>query len=376
MSSYLTVKWGDAIPGVMRKPAASTMPADRIQMAVDDFPCVQTAVAKRMPSVLFVFSELKQKRGGNARPASSADKAGSEELSEAAKRSLAVYERVFDNVQDVPLRVLLRFCQCTRMDVTKVPAGTHPDIAEANAPLVLIVDAQGKVAQLLSQTRIDSRSLSLGVADVLKKGGLRDVETLCTSTVKLMDEMENALVAKGKLDIKMNELRTALADCEAKDRRRPNKTGQPLPPSSSTLRARQAIAALQPSLDAADKLYADLKERDAAMLRNAGVDITAWQKTVMPTAESAAAASTAAPARTWSGAPAAATPAAAAAGGAPTLRVWTSISGKTLEGRFAQLQQDTVVLAKADGTIVQIPLSKLSPSDQVVARQAAASRGP
>lgn len=414
MSSYLTIKWADAKPDNMVKPPAAATPAARMQMAVDSFACVQQASAKKMPSMLFVFSEQKVKRDLGVRALFNPDKAkpANEELTEAAKRSLAVYERVFDNVQDIPLRILLRFFQCTRMDVTKVPDGLHPDIAEASAPLVLIVDAQGKVAQVLSQTRIDSRSLTMGMVDVLKKGGLRDVETLCASSVKLMDEMENALVVKGKIEIKMSELKTNLSSYEAKDLKRPNKTGKPLPPSSSTLRAKQAVDALQVTLDAAERNYEAVKEKDAAMLKNAGVDLTAWQKAIAPTAATSVATSgttvpatrswspgatlpstaTAPAARSWSptagttaGGATASTPtrswsptagtAAGAPGAAaePTVRTWTSASGKTLQGRFAQLELNTVTLAKPDGTTVQIPIDKLSPGDQAVVRQLTAN---
>lgn len=375
MSSYLTIKWTDAKPGDLAKPPPTATPAARIQMAVDGFACVKEASARKMPSVLFVFSEEKAKRDLGVRAVFNPDKAkaGEAELTEAAKRSLAVYERVFDNVQDVPLRILLRFFQCTRLDVTKVPGGAHPDLAEPQAPLVLIVDAQGKVVQMLSQTRIDSRSLGVSLVDVLKKGGLRDVETLCASTAKLMGEMENALITKGKIEIKMTELKTALADCEAKDRRRPNKTGQPLEPSASTVRARRAVEELQPALDAAEALYVRLKEKDAAMLRQAGVDITAWQKTVMPVARSTAAATGTGPSPGAAAAPSplyASTPAAASSS---PMRTWTSVSGKTLMGRFAELQQETVVLARPDGTTVQIPISKLSSTDQLIVRQLASA---
>ena len=337
----------------MKKPPPGASPAERLQMAVDGFECVRSAVAKKMPSVLFVFSEAKEKPQAGARAIFNPDpaKPGKEELTAAAKCSLAVYQRVFDNVQEVPLRILLRFFQATRVDVTKVPGGTHPDISELNAPLVLIVDAKGKVAQVLAKTRIDSRSLSLGLKDVLVKGGLRDVDALCSSTLRLMDEMEAALVAKGKIEVKMGELKASLAKYEDQDRKRPSKTGKPSPPSDSTLRAQQAVNQLQTTLDAAEKSFAALKEKDAAMLRKAGVDLSGWQQASGP-----------AP-----GTPPVATP----EGTSPAMRTWTSVSGKTLEGRFAQLQQDRVILTKSDGTTVQIPISKLAPGDQVVARQLA-----
>ena len=62
MSSYLTVKWCDSKPGEMKKPPAGAVPAVRLQMAVDGLECVRAASAKKMPSVLFVFSEAKVKR--------------------------------------------------------------------------------------------------------------------------------------------------------------------------------------------------------------------------------------------------------------------------------------------------------------------------
>ncbi len=360
MSSYLTIKWFDAKPGEMAKPPAAAMPITRLQMAVDGFACVKDATAKKMPSLIFVFSEAKEKRGSGMRALLNADKdkPGNEDLTPAAKSSLAIYERVLDNIQDIPLRVLSRFFRCTRMDVTKVPVGTHPDIVEANAPLVLLVDAQGKVAQILSQTRIDSRSLTLGMVDVLKKNGLGNIETLCNTMIKLMDEMEQALVAKNKIELKMAELKTSLAECEAKDRKRPNKTGVPLPPSTGTIRAKQAVDALQPSLDAAEQVCTAVKDRDVAMLVKAGVDLTAPPP---PTASASTTAST---------------PIAASPYPSPAVRTWTSASGKTVEGRFSQLQMGMVFLAKPDGEIVRIHINMLSPGDQAVVRQLATSRSP
>lgn len=353
----------------MTKPPANATPAERLQMAVDGFECVQAARAKKMPSVLFVFSEAKVTRDLGVRAAFNPDpaKPGKEELTAAAKSSLAVYQRVFDNVQDVPLRILLRYFQATRLDVTKVPASTHPDIAEPHAPLVLIVDAQGKVSQILAQTRIDSRALTLGLKDVLVKGGLRNIDGLCATSLKLMDEMEAALVAKNKIDVKMAELKASLAKYEAQDKKRPNKTGVPLPPSPSTLRAKSAVDQLQTTLDAAEKAFAALKEKDAATLRAAGVDLTGWQQASAPTG-TAAVASTGM--RTSQPDPAAAD----GGSGSSAMRTWTSVSGKTLEGRFSYVQQGTVVLTKSDGSLVQIPFEKLSPQDQVVARQLATAR--
>ena len=339
-------------------------------MAVDGFECVRAASAKKMPSVLFVFSEAKVKRDLGVRAIFNPDpaKPAKEELTAAAKCSLAVYQRVFDNVQEVPLRILLRFFQATRLDVTKVPGDTHPDIAEPQAPLVLIVDAQGKVAQILAQTRIDSRALTLGMKDVLVKGGLRNIDGLCAATGKLMDEMEAALVAKGKIEVKMGELKASLAKYEAQDRKRPNKTGTPLPPSASTLRAKCAVDQMQTSLDAAEKAFTALKEKDAATLRTAGVDLTGWQRASAPTGTTTGASTET---------PTAGTPPGAAGGVAsPAMRTWTSASGKTLVGQFSYLQQGTVVLTKSDGLIVQIPIDKLSLQDQAVVRQLAASRSP
>ena len=339
-------------------------------MAVDGFECVRAASAKKMPSVLFVFSEAKVKRDLGVRAIFNPDpaKPAKEELTAAAKCSLAVYQRVFDNVQEVPLRILLRFFQATRLDVTKVPGDTHPDIAEPQAPLVLIVDAQGKVAQILAQTRIDSRALTLGMKDVLVKGGLRNIDGLCAATGKLMDEMEAALVAKGKIEVKMGELKASLAKYEAQDRKRPNKTAVPLPPSASTLRAKSAVDQMQTSLDAAEKAFTALKEKDAATLRTAGVDLTGWQRASAPTGTTTGASTET---------PTAGTPPGAAGGVAsPAMRTWTSASGKTLVGQFSYLQQGTVVLTKSDGLIVQIPIDKLSLQDQAVVRQLAASRSP
>jgi hypothetical protein len=55
-----------------------------------------------------------------------------------------------------------------------------------------------------------------------------------------------------------------------------------------------------------------------------------------------------------------------------TARTWTSSTGATVEGRFIRIQQDIVTIERNDGTSVQIPISKLSPADQIFARQASA----
>jgi hypothetical protein len=101
--------------------------------------------------------------------------------------------------------------------------------------------------------------------------------------------------------------------------------------------------------------YATEKERKER-LSKAKAAISAWQKTKPPTSASTS----------------------KATGGEalPEMRTWTSASGKTIEGRFSQLQQDMVSLTKPDGTTVQIHISKLCSGDQVVARQSSASRSP
>ena len=58
----------------------------------------------------------------------------------------------------------------------------------------------------------------------------------------------------------------------------------------------------------------------------------------------------------------------------PTMRIWTSASGKTLEGQFSKLQQDVVFLTIPDGTTMKIPINKLCSADQIAARQLAAPR--
>ena len=70
----------------------------------------------------------------------------------------------------------------------------------------------------------------------------------------------------------------------------------------------------------------------------------------------------------------AAAPLAAGAADPSVARTWTSVSGKTLEGRFVKLQQEIVFLETADGSTMQIPLTKLCAADQVAARQLSAVR--
>jgi hypothetical protein len=100
--------------------------------------------------------------------------------------------------------------------------------------------------------------------------------------------------------------------------------------------------------------YSSERERKVRFTK-AKTAISAWQKT--------------------SG-PAAGEQSPAAKEGQPTMRTWTSASGKTIEGRFTKLQQDMVVLTKPDGTSLQIHISKLSAADQVLARQLASTATP
>jgi endonuclease YncB( thermonuclease family) len=50
-------------------------------------------------------------------------------------------------------------------------------------------------------------------------------------------------------------------------------------------------------------------------------------------------------------------------------RLWTSASGDTLDAAFIQSVFDTVILQKRDGSMMRIAINRLSPSDQILARQ-------
>ena len=54
-------------------------------------------------------------------------------------------------------------------------------------------------------------------------------------------------------------------------------------------------------------------------------------------------------------------------------RRWTSVSGTTLDATFEGFVLDTVSLRKTDGTLMNIPISKLSADDQALVRQYSSS---
>lgn len=278
MSSHIEVKWSEGQLGALPKAAADQQSADRLQAVVDGLNCVRESVSAKRPSVLFFFSELKEARGNSVRPVSTSGKtpkAPKEDYTAAAKRSLDVYEKVFGSAADQRLRILTRFFRCVKMDITKIPAGLHPDIAEPKAPMVVIVDAQGRISSILEQQRVDARALVLGMYDTLKKGGMKDVDDVCTSMLKLMADMEKALIAKDKVQAQMDERKKALAEAQAKDSKRAaSKSGSTKDsgPSQTTQRAEQAVAQMQPALDAATKACEDLVKKDDDLLRQAGVN--------------------------------------------------------------------------------------------------------
>ncbi len=277
MSSHLEVKWSEGAVGTLPKAAADQHATDRLQGVVDSLSCVRDSVSAKRPTVLFFFSELKEARGNSVRPVSTSGKtpkAPKEDYTAAAKRSLDVYAKVFGSTADQRLRILTRFFRCVKMDITKIPAGLHPDIAEPKAPMVVIVDAQGRISTVLEQQRVDARAVVLGMYDTLKKSGMKDVDDVCTSMLKIMADMEKALVAKDKVQAQMDERKKALAEAQAKDSKRAaSKSGsQDSGPSQTTQRAEQAVAQLQPALDAAAKACEDLVKKDDDLLRQAGVN--------------------------------------------------------------------------------------------------------
>lgn len=276
MSSHLEVKWSEGELGTLPKAAADQQAADRLQTVVDGLGCVRESVSGKRPTVLFFFSELKETRGNNLRSVSTPGKTAKppkEDYTAAAKRSLDVYAKVFGSTAEQRLRILTRFFRCVKMDITKIPAGLHPDVAEPKAPMVVIVDAQGKIAAILEQQRVDSRALVLGMYETLKKSGMKDVDDVCASMVKIMADMEKALIAKSKIQAQMDERKQALAEAQSKDQKRAaSKSGsKDNGPSQTTVRAEQAVAQLQPALDAATKACEDLVKKDDELLSQAGV---------------------------------------------------------------------------------------------------------
>src|SRR3954463_9094233 len=53
---------------------------------------------------------------------------------------------------------------------------------------------------------------------------------------------------------------------------------------------------------------------------------------------------------------------------AATSRVWTDTSGRKVEATFIKLEGDTVYIQLATGQVFPLPLAKLSPEDQQIAK--------
>jgi 1,4-alpha-glucan branching enzyme len=61
---------------------------------------------------------------------------------------------------------------------------------------------------------------------------------------------------------------------------------------------------------------------------------------------------------------------------APAVRTWTDARGRTITARFISLRGDVVTLERADGKLLEVKLSALSPDDQIAARESAARLAP
>ncbi len=57
-----------------------------------------------------------------------------------------------------------------------------------------------------------------------------------------------------------------------------------------------------------------------------------------------------------------------AAGGA-TLQTWTSVDGRNIQAKFVRMEGDSVVIQRDDGQKFTLPLNKLSPASQELAKK-------
>lgn len=267
MSSRLVIKWQNALVGSLPKPGATDPQVKRLQDVVDSMPRVREAVSGKQPTLLFFFSEAKAAPNTKVRAATNGKaKPEKENWTPAAQRSLDVYEKILSNDNDQRLKILMRFFQCVNVDVTKV-VGLHPDITEQNAPLLLVLDENGKLATILPPGRIDSKTLATSLYGVLKKSR-GDIDAVCTSMIKIMADLERAYVAKSKIEKQMDERRLALDTAKSKDTKRLSTAKKPASgPSQSVTRAQDAVDQLQPTLDAAIKACDELIQKDTDLLR-------------------------------------------------------------------------------------------------------------
>ncbi len=57
-----------------------------------------------------------------------------------------------------------------------------------------------------------------------------------------------------------------------------------------------------------------------------------------------------------------------AAGGAP-MQAWTSVDGRSIQAKFVRIEGDNVVIQRDDGQTFTLPLTKLSPASQELAKK-------
>jgi len=57
------------------------------------------------------------------------------------------------------------------------------------------------------------------------------------------------------------------------------------------------------------------------------------------------------------------------AGGAPSVQTWTNTAGQSIQATFIRMEGESVVIQRADGQAFILPLEKLSPESQALAKK-------
>lgn len=238
MRSHLNVPWSQATPDASGMSNHATAAA-RIQAFADQSLGSARSSASGKPMLVFVRSQ--ERRDTKARDARTPQ----------AKVSDALQARVFSGGADIRLAIISRLFQCVSLDVTQVAKTDHPELCSANAPMVMLLDPQGKVFEVIPAMRVTETYLIQRMVALLRHSGCQGVDVRLTEHMKLMDQLKmvetNLSVARENLSKIEADLQKAASKQSARAARNPGAS----PPSTSGMAqkkvddARAAVATLE-----------------------------------------------------------------------------------------------------------------------------------
>lgn len=234
MRSHLNVEWSQATPDASGMSNHATAAA-RIQAFADQSLGSAKSAASGKPMLVFVRSQ--ERKDSKARDTRTPQ----------AKASDTLQARVFSGEADIRLAIVSRMFQCVALDVTQVAKADHPEICSANAPMVMLLDPQGRVFEVIPAMRATDIYLIQRMVALLRHSGCQGVDVRLTEHMKLMDQLKmvetNLSVAREDLSKMEADRQKAAAKQSARAARNP---GAPSPsaPDMAQKKADDARAAV------------------------------------------------------------------------------------------------------------------------------------